>query len=261
MTSGACSSGPPVPGPPQPISGARRVTVCQTGEALEASLDAARDTNPHPAGALQSLPQDALINPESCARSHSCTIMDFVLPLEPAASPPKVPSHPAEVYAGQILKLGRAPTRSELQHLFALLPTDKPPRGGGVGQSFACGMYCQGPLLGLRANTKRFPMTCSILTNFVRNISPGFHFTTINLFFNVKTSPHMDSHNAPLPNLVAGISDFQEGQILLEDPAGSHVIHTADGNFPATALMLPGNMQFSMPSAFDIRLLHGGVPA
>ena len=236
--------------------------VCQTGEALEVSLDAAPDPNPFPAGALHSFPQDALISSDSCARNHSCRIMDSVLPLEPAASPPTVSSHPAEVYAGQILKLSRAPARSEIQHLFALLPKDKPPRGGGIGQSFACGMYCQGPLLGPRANTKRFALACSVLANFVRDISPDFHFTTVNLFFNVKTSPHMDSHNAPLPNLVVGISDFREGQVLLEDPAGSHVIQTADGNVPATALDVAGShCHFLMPTVFDIRLPPGGVTA
>ena len=240
LPSGAYSSGQPVLGPPQQSSGAKRVKVCQTGEALEVSLDAAPDPNPFPAGALHSFPQDALISSDSCARNHSCRIMDSVLPLEPAASPPTVSSHPAEVYAGQILKLSRAPARSEIQHLFALLPKDKPPRGGGIGQSFACGMYCQGPLLGPRANTKCFALACSVLANFVRDISPDFHFTTVNLFFNVKTSPHMDSHNAPLPNLVVGISDFREGQVLLEDPAGSHVIQTADGNVPATALDVAG---------------------
>ena len=61
----------------------------------------------------------------------------------------------------------------------------------------------------------------------------------------------MDSHNAPLPNLVAGISDFQGGQILLEDPAGSHVIHTADGNIPATALDVAG--KHAIFDAFRLR--------
>ncbi|CAE7316422.1 unnamed protein product [Symbiodinium sp. CCMP2592] len=212
-------SGQPVVFPPAApmTSAAKRVKVCQTGEALEASLD-------------------ALISHNHCAKRLTCKFMDSVLPLEPASSPPAETIHPAEVYAGQILKLARAPARSEVLHLFNLLPKDKPTRGEGTGCAFACGMYCQGPLLGLRANTKRFPLACSVLASFVKAISPDFQFSTINIFFNVKTSPHVDANNAPMPNLVAGLSNFQDGQVLVESSGGPRVIETSSGKLPAVAL-------------------------
>ncbi|CAE7340175.1 unnamed protein product [Symbiodinium sp. CCMP2592] len=234
----ACMRCQPVVDPPAAPtpSAAKRVKVCQTGEALEASLDSACDPNPLPAGALHSNQQDALISHNHCAKRLTCKFMDSVLPLEPASSPPAETIHPAEVYAGQILKLARAPARSEVLHLFNLLPKDKPSRGEGTGCAFACGMYCQGPLLGLRANTKRFPLACSVLASFVKAISPDFHFSTINIFFNVKTSPHVDANNAPMPNLVAGLSNFQDGQVLVESSGGPRVIETSSGKLPAVAL-------------------------
>ena len=208
--------------------------LCQTGEAVEAS---SRDSpNPFPAGALRTDLQDALITTPQDTACMTCRVMDSVLPLEPFSNPSARVMHPSEIFAGQVLRLSRPPIRSEIQHLFDLLPKERPPRGDASGRAFACGMYCQGPLQGLRANSRRHPLSSKLLASFVRSLEPSFNFSSLHLFLNVKTSPHIDSNNAPLPNLIAGISDFKDGQVLVENPSGEFAIETEAGPLPAICL-------------------------
>lgn len=159
--------------------------------------------------------------------------------------------HPSEIFAGQVLRLSRSPIRSEIQHLFDLLPKERPPRGDASGRAFACGMYCQGPLQGLRANSRRHPLSSKLLASFVRSLEPSFNFSSLHLFLNVKTSPHIDSNNAPLPNLIAGISDFKNGQVLVENPSGEFAIETEAGPLPAIALEVAGT--FATFDAYRLR--------
>ena len=223
--------------------------LCQTGEALEASSH--DSPNPFPAGALRTDLQDALItNPQDTA-CMTCRVMDSVLPLEPFSNPSARVMHPSEVFAGQVLRLNRPPIRSEIQHLFDLLPKERPPRGDASGRAFACGMYCQGPLQGLRANSRRHPLSSKLLASFVRSLEPSFNFSSLHLFLNVKTSPHIDSNNAPLPNLIAGISDFKDGQVLVENPSGEFAIETEAGPLPAIALEVAGT--FATFDAYRLR--------
>ena len=236
----SCSSGQPVSClscVPEPAS-AKRVRFCSTGEALEVSSDLSGTS-----GFVHTRPardEDDQISSVPRASTAGCKVMDSVLPLEPASMPSSQKMHPAEIFAGQILRLSRAPKRSEISDLFDLLPKDTPARGAGAGQAFTCGMFCQGPLLGLRANSRRFPMACRVFASFVRELDPSFHFTSLSLLCNVRTTPHVDSNNAPLPNLIAGISDFSGGQVLLECASGKKRIKTGDVSIPAVALEVAG---------------------
>ena len=157
--------------------------------------------------------------------------------------------HPSEVFAGQVLRLNRPPIRSEIQHLFDLLPKERPPRGDASGRAFACGMYCQGPLQGLRANSRRHPLSSKLLASFVRSLEPSFHFSSLHLFLNVRTSTHIDSNNAPLPNLIAGISDFKDGQVLVESL--SLQLRRRRDPLPAIALEVAGT--FATFDAYRLR--------
>ena len=62
----------------------------------------------------------------------------------------------------------------------------------------------------------------------------------MNLFLNVKTALHVDGSNDRHPNLVAGISAFRGGQILVENPQGEHVTPTPKGCIPAALLDVVG---------------------
>ncbi|CAE7900217.1 unnamed protein product, partial [Symbiodinium necroappetens] len=105
-----------------------------------------------------------------------------------------------------------SPDRGDIRALFNMLPHETPPRGDGAG----------------------------VLTAMVRKCAPSHSFTSLNLFFNVKTALHIDVNNEQLPNIIIGISDFRGGQVLVENPRGSHVISTATGGVRADLLEVAG---------------------
>ena len=51
---------------------------------------------------------------------------------------------------------------------------------------------------------------------------------------------HIDANNDRYPNLVAGISSFSRGQILVENPSGKHVMQTPSGGVSADLLEVAG---------------------
>ena len=128
------------------------------------------------AGALRTDLQDALITKPHGSACMTCRVMDSVLPLEPFSSPSARVMHPSEVFAGQVLRLSRPPIRSEIQHLFDLLPKERPFGGDASGRAFARGMYCQGPLQGLRANSRRHPLSSKLLASLCVLLSRRFSF-------------------------------------------------------------------------------------
>ena len=210
---------------------AKRVRLCQTGEApvssrhaggdgLSLSPSAKDDPNPFPAGALQPNQQDALIIPSVSHIELPSTSMQEISfwSMSPADELPETSYHDAESFARKVLSVREVPTRADIRHLFELLPHEKPPRGDGQGRSFSCGMFAQDPLKGLRVGSRKFPFSCKVLTSFARSCAPQHVFTSLNLFLNVKTALHVDGNNDKHPNLVAGISDFRGGQILVENP-------------------------------------------
>ena len=79
-------------------------------------------------------------------------------------------------------------------------------------------MFVQGLLRGLRVGGRRFPLSCQVLTAFARASAPKHVFTSLNLFLRVGAALHADANNDRYPNLVAGISNFSRGQILVENP-------------------------------------------
>ncbi|CAE7336206.1 unnamed protein product [Symbiodinium sp. CCMP2456] len=79
-----------------------------------------------------------------------------------------------------------------------------------------------------------------VLTAMVRRCAPSHSFTSLNLFLNVKTALHIDVNNEQLPNIIIGISDFRGGQVLVENPKGSHTTSTASGDVRADLLEVAG---------------------
>ena len=101
-----------------------------------------------------------------------------------------------------------------MQSLFELLPKTSQEAGSS---SVALGAYCKGGKEGLWEATKQFPKATEALARFVRQASPVFKFSAIVLFRDIKTPMHRDSRNAPFPNLVILIGDFEGGEIWVED--------------------------------------------
>ena len=108
-----------------------------------------------------------------------------------------------ENFAKAILERG-TPSREDVQQLFELLPKEAPPRGQSddASHSFSCGAYSQGPLMGLRSATTRFPKACRVLTSFVSSACPAHMFTTLSVYRNVRADMHRDKGNLPSLNLV-----------------------------------------------------------
>ncbi|CAE7484639.1 unnamed protein product, partial [Symbiodinium sp. CCMP2456] len=171
--------------------------------------------------------------------------------LEPADELANDPCHDAENFACKILKVRESPNRGDIRALFNMLPHETPPRGDGAGATFSCGMYAQGSLRGLRVGSRKFPHSCQVLTAMVRKCAPSHSFTSLNLFFNVKTALHIDVNNEQLPNIIIGISDFRGGQVLGENPRGSHVISTASGDARADLLEVAGT--YAVFDAYRLR--------
>ena len=160
--------------------------------------------------------------------------------LDPADGLPGNTHHDAESLARKILQVRKVPTRGDILQLFELLPHEKPPRGSGSGSCFSCGMFAQNTLRGLRVGSRKFPDSARVLTAFARGCAPGHVFTSVNLFCNVRTALHVDSNNDHYANLVAGISSFEGGQILVENPRGRHRMQTSEGSVSADLLEIAG---------------------
>ena len=116
----------------------------------------------------------------------------------------------------------------QVQSLFELLPKTSQEAGSS---SVALGAYCKGGKEGLWEATKQFPKASEALARFVRQASPAFKFSAIMMFRDIKTPMHRDSRNAPLPNLVIPIGDFEGGEIWVEDLLGNFAeVTAAEGN-------------------------------
>ena len=137
----------------------KRLRLCQTGEALASVIQDSGDglsssslscgnPNPFPAGALQQNQQDALI-PSSAASAvrPNVTMQEISFwTMSPADDLPEASCHDAENFSRKVLCVREVPVRKDIEHLFSLLPHEKPSRGNGQGCSFSCGMFAQGPL-------------------------------------------------------------------------------------------------------------------
>ena len=231
----------------------KRLRLCQTGEALASTVQDSGDglsssslpcesPNPFPAGALQQNQQDVLILPSApSAVQPNVTMQEISFwTMSPADDLSEASCHDAENFSRKVLCVREVPVRKDIECLFNLLPHEKPSRGNGQGRSFSCGMFAQGPLRGLRVGSRRFPLSCQVLTAFARACAPKHVFTSLNLFLNVRTSLHVDANNDRYPNLVAGVSNFSRGQILVENPSGKHVMQTPSGGVSADLLEVAG---------------------
>ena len=108
-----------------------------------------------------------------------------------------------------------------------MLPHEPPARGVGVGQagSFTTGAYSFDGEVGLRRNALDFPKTSHLLARHVATIAPSFPFTSVAIFQNLQTPCHCDRNNFPGSfNLVAPLSQFQNGHIWYENQEGDHLL-------------------------------------
>ncbi|CAE7298427.1 unnamed protein product [Symbiodinium sp. CCMP2592] len=128
----------------------------------------------------------------------------------------------ADSYAEELLSLGRDPTAQELIRLFDMLPQEpllSNTRNDGA-VAFSTGAYVKGPLLGLRSNCNKHPAASRVFAQAVQRAAPGMQFSTLSVFSDLKTEPHVDRFNSPFPNILVPLSNFRKGEVWVESAQG-----------------------------------------
>ncbi|CAE7248606.1 unnamed protein product [Symbiodinium sp. CCMP2592] len=144
------------------------------------------------------------------------------MPFEEQGSNPLDPKVHADSYAEELLSLDRNPTAQELIRLFDMLPQEpllSKTRDDGAA-AFSTGAYVKGPLLGLRSNCSKHPAASKIFAQAVQRAAPGMKFSTLSVFSDLKTEPHVDRFNSPFPNILVPLSNFRKGEVWVESAQG-----------------------------------------
>ncbi|CAE6914648.1 unnamed protein product [Symbiodinium sp. CCMP2592] len=128
--------------------------------------------------------------------------------------------------AGSTLDEGHV-SATDVLRVFDGLPSDVLKRGADAplpaSKSYATGAYVLGGNVGLKANASANPEALKVFARFVRQRAPGFKFSSINIFEDVRTERHRDQGNANLHNLAIALTEFSGGAIFVEHENGRDV--------------------------------------
>ena len=92
------------------------------------------------------------------------------------------------------------------------------PRAGTARVAPQLRHVCSGPASWLTSGRPSLSFVMPGLDRFRPSVCTETFFTSLNLFLRVRAALHVDANNDGYPNLVAGISNFSQGQILVENP-------------------------------------------
>ncbi|CAE7749231.1 unnamed protein product [Symbiodinium necroappetens] len=88
-------------------------------------------------------------------------------------------------------------------------------------KSIFFGAYSQGPLVGLRAQTRRYPMVSRLLNAVIYTLCGAYSHSTVFLARNRAMGLHSDPHNhKEVPNVLIPLSVFAGGQLFVESEEG-----------------------------------------
>ena len=91
--------------------------------------------------------------------------------------------------------------------------------------SFLMGAYIHGCSAGILSNSRNFPLVTLLITSVVRSVAPQAWFSSAGISLNIQSNAHKDSNNsAVVQNTLIPASDFQHGELWLEDGAGQHEV-------------------------------------
>ena len=127
------------------------------------------------------------------------------------------PEHPSEAIALQALRDGW------LWEEDLLCLTETLPANGDVWScSFITGAFIHGASAGITVNSRRYPMVTCLLTSVLRSIAPDCWFTSAGISLNMQAGVHRGSNNAAnIPNILIPASDFENGELWIEDGSGT----------------------------------------
>ena len=130
----------------------------------------------------------------------------------------------AEAFAVSLLQQAtiHAP---DLVKLFDLLPQAPPRRDsvGAPGSSFTSGAFAHGKgIMGCRSICRTHPFSAEAFCKYVSQVEPKHCFSSLTVLNNVRSAPHRDASNPPHSmNLILPLTEFQHGQVWVEDVAGT----------------------------------------
>ncbi|CAE7263715.1 unnamed protein product [Symbiodinium sp. CCMP2592] len=173
-----------------------------------------------------------------CSSPRASAVPPSLSGCSPPAHPLKSLGDP-ESAASKLLATPGLLERRRVLELFDMLPREEPPRestSATPGSSFATGAYCKGGLVGLRHHSTVLPKSTQVLTRYLQQVAPGFQASAIAIFDDVRTGVHRDARNAHYPYMVVPLSDFEDGQIWLEQQGGDVWETTPEGRRPGVHL-------------------------
>ena len=145
------------------------------------------------------------------------------LPPLHTALPPSAGSVSAtdvEARSGELLDADCWLQGSDLSALYHLLPKESPVRGDpGLGSSFSTGAFAR-IKVGLRTNVRHYPRFTRLAARYVRQQLPEHPFTSLAVFSDVATTPHLDARNSAVPNAVLALSSFTGGAVWVAKDGG-----------------------------------------
>ena len=141
----------------------------------------------------------------------------------------KQPDCRAEALALSMISHGQA-SWQQLQRLVGLLPCDATIRWTQdcsthqqAPHRVTVGAWNRGPMTGLHRTGQDFPWSARVFCGIIRSWDDEFSFTSCTMSRNVAAAPHRDKFNhAASQNLCLPCSEFQGGEIFVEDTAGNH---------------------------------------
>ena len=122
-------------------------------------------------------------------------------------------------------------------------------------KSIFFGAFSQGPLAGLRAQTRRYPMVSRLLNAVIYTLSGVHSHSTVFLARNRAMGLHSDPHNhQDVPNVLIPLSVFSGGQLFVEAEEGDVCL---DKHSSVRGYIHPITLSFL---AFDAQKRHSILP-
>ena len=122
-------------------------------------------------------------------------------------------------------------------------------------KSIFFGAYSQGPLVGLRAQTRRYPMVSRLLNAVLYTLRGEQNHSTVFLSRNRAMGLHSDSQNhQDVPNVLIPLSVFSGGQLFVESDEGDTCL---DHQSKVRGFIYPITLPFL---SFDAQKRHSILP-
>ena len=137
------------------------------------------------------------------------------------------PEHASEVIALRALR-DRWIWEDDLMCLTESLPSSTrnfqvSSQGDAWSCSFLTGAYIHGISAGVMTNSHRFVYVTVMFAAVLQSVAPSHWFTSAGISLNIRSGVHRDSSNAAnIPNILIPASNFENGELWLEDCAGRH---------------------------------------